>query len=122
MEKKKKEQEAKANSYSSGIDSEQIVLNKFKNWRTDEYAQRTLTKMGYDIHQIKEVIAYIDQDEHGNRKVKLKVQLKPESSVPATNNSILKQLQDRISENENLQKILDKVLDFKDKIMHYLKK
>ena len=119
MDKKKKEQ---TNSYSSGIDSEQIVLNKFKNWRTDEYAQKTLTKMGYDIHKIKEVIAYIDQDEQGNRKVKLKVQLKPESSVPATNNSLLKQLQDKIAENENLQKILDKALDIKDKIMYYFRK
>lgn len=107
---------------SSGIDSEQIVLNKFANWQTDEYAQRTLLKMGYDLNRIKNVIAYIDEDSEGNRKVKLRVNLKPISTTQATTSSLWEQLKDKVSSNEKTKKILDKGIELKDKIIDKFKK
>ncbi len=107
---------------TSGIDSEQIVLNKFANWQTDEYAQKTLLKMGYDLNRIKNVIAYIDEDNEGNRKVKLKVNLKPISPTQAATSSLVEQIKDKIEGNETAKKLLDKGIELKDKLISKLKK
>lgn len=105
----------------TGIDSEQIVLNKFKNWKTDEYAQRTLVKMGYDLKKIKDIVAYIAEDKNGNRKVKLKVNLKAESPKESTTSELVNKLKDKIGGNATTKTILDKSIKLKDKIIGKLK-
>jgi len=105
---KEKEQEPKI----STMTSEQIVLNKFVNWEKDDYAQKTLMKMGYDLNRIKSVIAYIEEDEKGNRKVKLKVNLKPISATSSTNN-----FKDKIQSNDTIIKLKDKIKELKEKYL-----
>jgi len=106
--KKENEQEPKI----STVTSEQIVLNKFTNWEHDEYAQKTLMKMGYDLNRIKSVIAYIEEDEKGNKKVKLKVNLKPISTSSSTNN-----FKDKIQSNDTVIKLKDKIKELKEKYL-----
>lgn len=106
----------------SQIDSEQLVLSKFQNWKTDEYAQKTLVKMGYDLNTIKKVIAYIEEDSQGNRKVKLQVKTKPLSEQPRNLDIILDNLKEKIYSNKKTAKIFNNIIDFKNKIVSKIRK
>lgn len=119
---KKSKNENEQSQNSTGINSEQIVLNKFKNWKSDEYAQKTLVKMGYNLKNIKNVVAYIAQDKDGNRKVKLKVYLKQNSATQEATNSFIEQIKDKISSNKYAKDIFDTLIQLKDKILSKIRK
>lgn len=113
----KKKSDKKEEPKISSINSEQIVLNKFTNWETDEYAQKTLMKMGYDLNRIKNVIAYIDEDEKGNKKVKLKVNLKPISSQQTFTSTVVNDVKEKINKNRTAKKFIDKINEWKQNYM-----
>ena len=94
---------------NNSFDSEELILSKFVNWQTDEYAQKTLMKMGYNLNDIKSVTAYIAEDDNGKRKVKLKVKLKPITTGSASSGSMLNQLKAKLETNESIKQLIDKV-------------
>ena len=122
MENSKKKNTKKIILNHSQIDSEQIVLNKFQNWKTDEYAQKTLIKMGYDLNTIKKVIAYIEEDGEGNRKVKLQVKTKPISEQPRNLDLILDNLKEKIYSNETTRNLFNKIIKLKNTILSKIRK
>ena len=122
MDESKKDKPNKIILNRSEIDSEQIVLNKFEHWQTDEYAQKTLIKMGYDLRSIKKVIAYIEEDANGNRKVKLQVKTKPISDEPRNIDILLENLKETINSNIYTRKIFNKIIEFKNTIMSKIRK
>lgn len=122
MDESKKDKPNKIILNRSQIDSEQIVLNKFEHWQTDEYAQKTLIKMGYDLRSIKKVIAYIEEDSNGNRKVKLQVKTKPIADEPRNVDILLENLKEKINSNIYTRKIFNKIIEFKNTIMSKIRK